>query len=73
MNSVELRNIQAPLKEKYKKEPASAMITLKAKGKINEDVSCTVKTNKAEVIAGLHPAKGAMNLSPVQVICCCRH
>ncbi len=58
MNSIEIRNLQAPLKEKYKNDPASAMITLKAKGRISEEISCTVETNKTEVIAGLHPATG---------------
>src|SRR5436189_4607641 len=58
MNSTELRSLQAPLKEKYKTDPASAMITLKAKGSLSEEVSCTVETNTIKVIAGLHPATG---------------
>ena len=58
MNSAELRGLQATLKEKYKADPASAMITLKAKGSLSEEVSCTVETNTIKVIAGLHPATG---------------
>jgi uncharacterized OsmC-like protein len=58
MNSVELRNIQAPLKEKYKAEPESAIMTLKAQGTIGEGISCKVETGRALVKAGLHTATG---------------
>jgi uncharacterized OsmC-like protein len=58
MNSEELRNIQAPIKEKYREQPESAIITLKAEGKIGEGISCKVDTGKAIVEAGLHPATG---------------
>lgn len=62
MNSTELKNLQAPLKEKYKAEPASAIITLRAHGKIGEGVSCKIETGKALVEAGLHPATGGTGL-----------
>jgi Predicted redox protein, regulator of disulfide bond formation len=58
MDSTELRNLQAPLKEKYKSEPDAAIITLKAQGNIGEGISCKVETGKAIVEAGLHPATG---------------
>jgi uncharacterized OsmC-like protein len=58
MNSTELRNLQAPLKEKYLQEPESAIITLKAEGTIGEGISCKVETGRALVKAGLHPATG---------------
>lgn len=58
MNSEELKNLQAPLKDKYRKEPGSALITLKAQGKVGEDVSCKVDTGRAGIEAGLHPATG---------------
>src|SRR3984893_13561293 len=58
MNSTELRNLQAPLKDKYRIEPESAIITLKAQGKIGEGISCNVETGRALVEAGLHPATG---------------
>lgn len=58
MNSEELKNIQAPLKEKYREQPDAAIITLKAQGKIGEGISCKVETGKALVEAGLHPATG---------------
>ena len=58
MNAIELKNIQAPLKDKYREQPDSAIITLKAEGKIGEGISCKVETGKAIVEAGLHPATG---------------
>ena len=58
MNSEELKNIQAPIKEKYREQPDAAIITLKAQGKIGEGISCKVETGKALVEAGLHPATG---------------
>jgi uncharacterized OsmC-like protein len=62
MNSKELKALQAPLKEKYIKEPESAMITLKAQGNIGENISCKVETGRAIVQAGLHPATGGTGL-----------
>ena len=62
MNSSELKNLQAPLKEKYKIQPGSAMITLKALGNIGEGISCKVDTGKAMVEAGLHPATGGTGM-----------
>ena len=58
MNSEQLKNIQAPLKEKYREQPETAIITLKAAGKIGEGISCKVETGRAIVEAGLHPATG---------------
>ena len=62
MNSEELKALQAPLKEKYRDHPESAIITLKAEGKIDEGISCKVETGRALVEAGLHPATGGTGL-----------
>src|SRR6185295_17270777 len=62
MNSEELKALQAPLKEKYRDHPGSAIITLKAEGKIGEGISCKVETGRALVEAGLHPATGGTGL-----------
>jgi uncharacterized OsmC-like protein len=62
MNSAELKNLQAPLKEKYRMEPESAIITLRAQGNIGEGISCKVETGRALVEAGLHPATGGTGL-----------
>src|SRR5215207_7170935 len=58
MKSEDLKNLQGPLKEKYRQLPGSAVITLKAEGKTGEGISCKVETGKAIVEAGLHPATG---------------
>jgi len=58
MDKTELRSKQAPLKEKYTADPGSAMITLKAKSKLGDNITCKVDTGKALVEAGLHPATG---------------
>jgi uncharacterized OsmC-like protein len=62
MDSTGLKNLQAPLKEKYRTEPTSALITLKAEGKIGEGISCSVNTGRAIIEAGLHPATGGTGL-----------
>src|SRR5664280_630172 len=58
MKSTELKSIQGPLKEKYRNEPAAAIFTLKAHGKIGENISCKVETGRALIEAGLHTATG---------------
>lgn len=62
MNSADLKKIQSPLKEKYKDDPQSALITLHADGKIGENISCKVETGQALIKAGLHPATGGTGL-----------
>ncbi|HEY8368459.1 MAG TPA: OsmC family protein [Thermodesulfobacteriota bacterium] len=63
MNADELRALQAPLKERYKADPAAAMITLRAKGTLDgEGIACKVDTGRALVEAGLHPATGGSGL-----------
>ena len=63
MDAAELRATQAPIKERYKADPAAAIITLKAKGSIeNEGIACKVETGRALAVAGLHPASGGSGL-----------
>ena len=62
MNATDLKNLQSPLKEKYREQPESAVITLKAQGKIGEGISCKVETGKALVEAGLHLATGGTGM-----------
>ena len=62
MNADELKALQAPIKDRYRKEPAAALITLRARGRIGEGVACRVDTGKAMVEAGLHPATGGSGL-----------
>ncbi|WP_340111915.1 OsmC family protein [Maribellus mangrovi] len=58
MNSEELRKMQAPLKEEYKSNPESAVVTLTAEGNIGDGISCKVETGQRLAQAGLHPATG---------------
>ena len=63
MKSEELRSIQAPLKEQYKNQPEAALVTLRARGRLGEGVTCRVETGRALMEAGLHPATGGNGLS----------
>lgn len=62
MDAEELKKLQTPLKEKYKEDPRSAIITLKADGKLGEGVSCKIETGRAMAEAGLHPATGGTGM-----------
>ncbi len=63
MDANELRAMQAPIKERYKSEPKSAFITLKAKGTLDDtSIACKVETGRALSIAGLHPATGGSGM-----------
>jgi uncharacterized OsmC-like protein len=58
MNADQLKALQAPLKDRYRTDPDSAVITLRAEARAGEGISCKVATGKAAVEAGLHPAAG---------------
>jgi uncharacterized OsmC-like protein len=59
MNRAELRELQAPLKEKYRGDPEAAVVTLRARGELGDGaIACKVDTGRALVVAGLHPATG---------------
>src|ERR1041384_7969016 len=63
MDANALRAMQAPIKERYKGDPTAAMITLKAKGTLDDgNIVCKVETGRALAIAGLHPATGGSGL-----------
>lgn len=63
MDATELKAKQAPLKQAYRDDAAQALITLRAKGSIDDQsVACKVETGRAIAIAGLHPATGGSGL-----------
>ena len=62
MKAEELRSLQAPLKERYREQPKTALVTWNAEGRLGEGVSCNVATSKAMIAAGLHPATGGNGL-----------
>ena len=63
MDAAELRAMQAPIKDRYKSDPGAALITLKAKGTLDDsNIACKVETGRALAVAGLHPATGGSGM-----------
>ncbi|HVL73523.1 MAG TPA: OsmC family protein [Beijerinckiaceae bacterium] len=63
MDATALRALQAPIKDKYKSDPDAAVITLKARGTLDDQsIACKVETGRALAVAGLHPATGGSGL-----------
>ncbi len=62
MDATRLRELQAPLKAKYRDDPAAAAVTLKARGDLADGLACKVDTGRALVEAGLHPATDGSGL-----------
>jgi uncharacterized OsmC-like protein len=58
MTADELKTLQAPLKAQYREHSETALVTLRAEGRIGENVTCKIETGKARAEAGLHPATG---------------
>ena len=63
MDATALKAMQAPLKDAYREDAAKALITLKARGTIDDQsIACKVETGRALAVAGLHPATGGSGL-----------
>lgn len=62
MNREQLSALQAPLKHRYREDPAAACLTLSAEGQLGEGLACRIETARAQVEAGLHPATGGSGL-----------
>ena len=63
MDAQALRAMQAPIKDRYKADPRTAVITLKAHGTLDDtNIACKVETGRALATAGLHPATGGSGL-----------
>lgn len=59
MDATALKTLQAPLKEAYREDAEKAVITLRAKGAVDDaNIACKVETGRALAVAGLHPATG---------------
>jgi uncharacterized OsmC-like protein len=59
VEQIDLKAVQAPLKERYRADPEAARVTLRAEGRLaGEELACSVQTGRALVEAGLHPATG---------------
>lgn len=63
MDAATLKDIQAPLKSRYRDDPGSALVTLKADGELDgSGIACRVTTATAMAEAGLHPATGGSGM-----------
>jgi uncharacterized OsmC-like protein len=63
MDAAGLRALQAPIKERYKADAKAGMITLRAKGTLDDqNIACKVETGRALAVAGLHPATGGSGM-----------
>ena len=63
MDANELRAMQAPIKDKYKSDPKAGVVTLRAKGALDDsNIACKVETGRALAVAGLHPATGGSGI-----------
>ncbi len=63
MDSSTLRGLQGPIKDQYKADPTSALLTMRAKGEIDDThIACKVETGRAMAVAGLHPATGGSGI-----------
>jgi uncharacterized OsmC-like protein len=59
MKSEELKAVQAPLKEGYRQDPESAVVTMRAEGDVEvAGQACTLRSFAGVVRAGLHEAAG---------------
>jgi uncharacterized OsmC-like protein len=59
MDRAELKALQQPLKDTYREDPGQAMVTLRARGQLDDQaIACSVDTGRALAVAGLHPATG---------------
>lgn len=58
MNANELRALQAPLKQKYRDEPGSALVTSRAEAVLDPQRLRARLAGEQPRIAGLHPATG---------------
>ena len=61
MDGNELRAMQAPIKQRYKDDPKAAVVTLKAKGTLDDtNIACKLETGRSACGSG--PASGDRRL-----------
>ena len=71
MDAAVLRELQMPLKTKYRDRPEAALVTLRAEGDLDaQGIACKVDTGRALIEAGLHPATGGTDCRPAPATCC---
>jgi uncharacterized OsmC-like protein len=63
MDAATLKAMQAPLKDAYRSDAGKALITLRARGAVDDGkIACKVETGRAIAEAGLHPATGGTGM-----------
>jgi len=64
MNAEQLRERQAPLKDRYRREPETAIVRFRSSGILDQArITCDVSTSRGLVQSGLHPAAGGQSES----------
>jgi len=59
MDAEQLKALQAPIKQRYRDDPTSAIVTVRSAGTLEpQSITCTVATSRGNVAAGLHSAAG---------------
>jgi len=59
MDAATLRALQAPIKQRYRDDPATARVAARAEARLDPDaIACTVPGWAGSTRAGLHPAGG---------------
>ena len=58
MDKQQLKAMQTPLKERYRRDPSTARVTIHAAGRASTGLAFTVDTHQGPVEAGLHPSAG---------------
>lgn len=58
MDREQFRQLQQPLKDRYRIEPSAAAVTLSAAASLGEGITCNVETGRQLAAAGLHQATG---------------
>lgn len=70
MDAAELKAMQSPLKDAYREDPARAILTLRARGALDDQsIACKVETGRALAVAGLL-RQAARVLNCVRATCC---
>jgi hypothetical protein len=69
MNADELRSVQAPLKDQYRQTPDTALITLRAQGRLDEGVSCKIETGMDSWLLGCTLRREEPASAPVPATC----
>jgi hypothetical protein len=72
MNAEELKALQAPIKDRYRKDPGAAVITLKAEGRMGEGIACRVDPGGRWSRPACTPRPAAAERRPARATCCSR-